>query len=90
MDAARAGTYGGPGRGQGVKAVDGVTSLKRVNVTLDDASIATLRALGDGELSLGIRRAANALGRGRQDKSMLVYRHGADGKAESRIFPQAH
>lgn len=58
VEAARAGTHGGPGRGQGVKAADGATGLKRVNVSLDDASIEALRQLGDGELSLGIRRAA--------------------------------
>jgi hypothetical protein len=58
VTAARAGTHGGPGRGQGVTAADGATSLRRVNVTLDDGSIAALRAFGDGELSLGIRRAA--------------------------------
>jgi len=57
VDAARAGTHGGPGRGQGVKAADGVTGLKRVNVSLDEASIAAAKALGDGEVSLGIRRA---------------------------------
>lgn len=57
VDAARAGTHGGPGRGQGVKAADGATGLKRVNVSLDDASIEAARALGDGEVSLGIRRA---------------------------------
>lgn len=49
---------GGPGRGQGIKAADGATGLKRVNVSLDDASIEALRQFGDGELSLGIRRAA--------------------------------
>lgn len=58
VDEARAGTRGGPGRGQGAKAADGATGLKRVNVSLDEASIEALRQLGDGELSLGIRRAA--------------------------------
>ena len=57
VDSARAGTHGGPGRGQGVKAVDGATGLKRVNVSLDDATIAAAKVLGDGEVSLGIRRA---------------------------------
>jgi len=57
VDAARAGTHGGPGRGQGVKAADGATGLKRVNVSLDEASIAAAKKLGDGEVSLGIRRA---------------------------------
>ena len=50
---------GGPGRGQGIKAADGATGLKRTNITIDAASAETLRAFGDGDLSLGIRRAAN-------------------------------
>ena len=58
IEAARAGSQGGPGRGQGAKAADGVTGLRRVNVSLDEASIEALRQFGDGELSLGIRRAA--------------------------------
>lgn len=58
IEAARAGSQGGPGRGQGAKAADGATGLKRVNVSLDEASIEALRQFGDGELSLGIRRAA--------------------------------
>lgn len=52
---------GGPGRGQGVKAADGATGLKRRNISIDDASADALRLLGDGELSLGIRRAAAKL-----------------------------
>lgn len=49
---------GGPGRGQGLKAADGATGLKRTNITIDTESAETLRAFGDGDLSLGIRRAA--------------------------------
>lgn len=49
---------GGPGRGQGRKAADGVGSVERKNVTLDADSIETLRSFGNGDLSLGIRRAA--------------------------------
>ena len=49
---------GGAGRCQGIKAADGVTNLKRTNITIDPASADTLRAFGDGDLSLGIRRAA--------------------------------
>lgn len=52
---------GGAGRGQGLKAVDGATGLKRRNITLDDARRDILRALGDGDLSLGIRRAADCV-----------------------------
>lgn len=49
---------GGAGRGQGRKPADGVGAVERKNVTLDAESIETLRAYGDGDLSLGIRRAA--------------------------------
>ena len=49
---------GGAGRGQGIKAADGAANLKRTNITIDPASAETLRAFGDGDLSLGIRRAA--------------------------------
>jgi hypothetical protein len=58
VETARAGAHGGPGRGQGIKAVDGATGLKRRNISIDDASANTLRQFGDGDLSLGIRRAA--------------------------------
>lgn len=51
-------THGGPGRGQGLKAADGATGLKRTNITIDYDSKAILRSYGDGDLSLGIRRAA--------------------------------
>jgi hypothetical protein len=37
---------------------------RKLCVTLDDASAATLRALGEGNLSLGIRRAAELIGGG--------------------------
>jgi hypothetical protein len=40
------------------KAKSGATGLKRRNVTIDDASAEKLRAYGDGDLSLGVRRAA--------------------------------
>ena len=49
---------GGPGRGQGVKAADGAQGVKRRNISIDDASVDVLRQFGDGDLSLGIRRAA--------------------------------
>lgn len=51
-------THGGAGRGQGLKAADGATGLKRTNITIDPVSADTLRSFGDGDLSLGIRRAA--------------------------------
>jgi len=50
--------HGGPGRGGGRKTADGVGTVERKNVTLDAESIETLRAYGDGDLSLGIRSAA--------------------------------
>jgi len=49
---------GGMRKGSGVKAADGATGLKRTNITIDAESAGILRALGDGDLSLGIRRAA--------------------------------
>lgn len=55
--AARDGKRGGPGRGQGRKAADGKAG-RRVNVSIDEDSVQILRSYGDGELSLGIRRAA--------------------------------
>lgn len=58
IDVARAGSHGGPGRGQGLKAADGATGLERKNISIDPASADILRAFGDGDLSLGIRRAA--------------------------------
>ena len=51
-------THGGAGRGQGVKAADGATGLKRRNISIDDASADVLREYGGGDLSVGIRRAA--------------------------------
>ena len=52
---------GGAGRGQGRKSADGATGLRRRNISIDDASADILRALGDGDLSLGVRRAAARL-----------------------------
>ena len=49
-------------RGQGRQPADGVRGTRR-QVTLDDDSAAILRDYGDGELSLGIRRAATLVER---------------------------
>jgi hypothetical protein len=49
---------GGAGRGQGRKAKDATGPLERKNVSLDAESVRTLRELGAGDLSVGIRRAA--------------------------------
>lgn len=50
--------HGGARKGSGVKPADGATGLRRANITIDAASAETLRAFGDGDLSLGIRLAA--------------------------------
>ena len=48
---------GGAGRGQGAKTADGVAGVKRYNVTLDAATDAAALRLGNGNRSVGIRRA---------------------------------
>lgn len=48
---------GGARKGAGRKAKDGVET-KRVNVTLDRFTLQSLRKIGKGNLSLGIRIAA--------------------------------
>lgn len=50
---------GGAGRGQGRKPADGAVGLARKNITIDRERAEALRAIGDGDLSLGIRRAAD-------------------------------
>jgi hypothetical protein len=57
-------TNGGPGRSAGRKSADGV-AVKRYMVTLDANTVERLKAhdLGDGQLSIGIRRAAASLPR---------------------------
>lgn len=49
---------GGARVGAGRATADGAHGVIRKNVTLDQSSIDKLRTLGDGDLSLGIRRAA--------------------------------
>jgi hypothetical protein len=58
------GQHGGPGRNAGRKSADGA-QVKRHMVTLDAQTVERLKAadLGDGELSIGIRRAAASLPR---------------------------
>ena len=48
---------GGAGRNQGRKTEDGTRGLKRLNVTLDVESVERARRLGDGNVSLGLRKA---------------------------------
>ena len=52
---------GGARKGAGRKTADGASGVIRKQVTLDQPSIDTLRALGEGDLSIGIRRAAAKL-----------------------------
>ena len=49
---------GGFRPGAGRRAGDGVTGTVRKTVTLDEVTISRLHAIGDNDLSLGIRRAA--------------------------------
>jgi archaeosine-15-forming tRNA-guanine transglycosylase len=51
-------THGGSGRDAGRTSADGRTGKARC-VKIDAESLATLKAYGDGELSLGVRRAAD-------------------------------
>lgn len=48
---------GGAGRGQGRKTADGATGVQQYTVGLDDESYAYYVAVGNGELSAGIRKA---------------------------------
>jgi len=48
---------GGARPNAGPKPADGVRGVTRYNVTLDDQSEAIARQLGEGDRSLGIRRA---------------------------------
>ena len=59
VNAARAGSQGGPGRGQGRRSQDGATGLRRRTVSLDDATWAAAKVLGDGDASCGLRRAVS-------------------------------
>ncbi len=49
--------HGGQREGAGRVGADGVTGVRRVNITLDAESDAIAKRLGDGDRSLGIRRA---------------------------------
>lgn len=55
--AAEPGTRGGARPNSGPKPADGKRG-DRFNVTVDEGSAEVLRSYGDGQLSLGIRRAA--------------------------------
>ena len=51
-------SHGGAGRGQGRTPLDGAQGVTRRTITIDPDSESVLRDYGDGELSLGVRRAA--------------------------------
>lgn len=48
---------GGPREGAGRKAEDEAEGTKRYNVSLDAQTVKKAKKLGDGNLSLGIRKA---------------------------------
>ena len=52
---------GGSRPGAGRKTSDGAKELKRTNVMLDDSTIDRAIEIGEGNLSLGIRRAVKKL-----------------------------
>ena len=49
--------HGGYRRGAGRKAE--VTGTKRINVSLDPVTVEKARKIGEGNLSLGLRKAVN-------------------------------
>lgn len=57
--------HGGARENCGVKAADGVKGVKRVNITIDPESDAIAQRIGEGDRSLGIRRAL-AMAKGNQ------------------------
>lgn len=62
MDAARSGKRGGAGRGQGRRPEDGKAARRRCQVMLDEGTIERATALGEGNLSAGLRLAVNQHG----------------------------
>jgi len=53
-------SHGGKRPGQGRKALDGVEGTRRVTVSLDDATVEKAEQIGEGTISVGIRRAVAA------------------------------
>ena len=53
--------HGGPREGAGRKAEDGADGTKRYNVSLDAMTAKKANKLGDGNLSLGLRKAVRAV-----------------------------
>jgi hypothetical protein len=52
-------TRGGRREGAGRKSLDGAVNMRRVNVMLDEPTIARAIRIGAGNLSLGIRKAVH-------------------------------
>lgn len=52
--------HGGPREGAGRKTEDEAEDTKRYNVSLDASTVKKAKKLGDGNLSLGIRKAVRA------------------------------
>lgn len=53
-------SHGGKRPGGGRKSLDGVVGTRRVTVSLDDATVEKAEAIGEGTISVGIRRAVAA------------------------------
>lgn len=58
---------GGAREGSGPKPADGARDMSRVNITIDAKSDAIAKEIGEGDRSLGIRRAL-AIAKDQQDK----------------------
>lgn len=51
---------GGVRSGQGRKALDGVEGTRRVTLSLDDATVEKAEEIGEGTISVGVRKAVAA------------------------------
>lgn len=76
-------THGGAGRGQGRKPLDGKGATK-VAVTLLPAQVETMKQLGNGNLSAGIRKAIE-MTNARELAALVVGRIHID--AENDYYP---
>lgn len=75
---------GGPGRGQGRKS-EYSRAMRRMQVTLDAATIAAANAAGGGNLSKGLRLAVAALVKQQgQAVALALRRHARKTSEESR------
>ena len=55
------GKHGGPRKGAGRKAEDEADGTARYNVSLDAKTVKKAKKLGEGNLSLGLRKAVKAV-----------------------------